>query len=59
MGAYEFPYLNLGFFQSTIDIVLGENRNGSYGVKVELGRYTVFNRQIPHFFLKRGAPNQK
>ena len=33
MGAYEFPYLNLGFFQSTIDIVLGKNRNGSYGVK--------------------------
>jgi hypothetical protein len=33
MGTYEFPYLNLGFFQSTIDIVLGENRNGPYGVK--------------------------
>jgi hypothetical protein len=33
MGTYEFPYLNLGFFQSTINIVLGKNRNGPYGVK--------------------------
>jgi hypothetical protein len=33
MGAYEFPYLNRGFSQSIIDILLGRNRNGPYGVK--------------------------